>query len=420
MIATPDPDRTQRDEQDAFDTEDLTKPAVIADPHHYFGRLRETDPVHWNPVHKMWIVTRHSDIVWLLRKPELFSSAMPVIEAAPELFPPIHEADWDGVEQLRETFRPMLRYDRPEHLAMRQVVHRWFTPRAVERWREEMRSTVRNLIDERSSVGCMELKADLAIWLPLVTISWMMGVPRTDAARLSDLSATFINPGFDSDRMKRMIPAWEELKAYFLPLIEEKRSADPAEDLTAMLADGERRGVFSSDQCLANVVLLLIAGHATTANMICNGMLTLMRNRSQWDLLCSDPDFFAKSATEECLRYEPSVKGLFRVCTQDIELGEKLIGAGDQVFWVVAAANRDPRVFARPDSFDITRSPNPHIAFGGGIHHCLGAALARIEGQEAFGALAEMLPQLHLETNDVEYHPSVGDRELSGLQVGWT
>jgi cytochrome P450 len=398
----------------------LTAPAVNADPYGYFGHLRETDPVHWNPLFKEWIVTRHSDVVWLIRQHELFSSAMPVMEAAPELYPPVDEADWKSVEELRETFRPLLHHDRPEHLAMRQVVHRWFTPKAVERWRAEMRATLRELIDARRSDGHMELKADLAIWPPLLTISWMLDVPRPDAALLRDLSATFLNPGFESDRMRRMIPAWEQLKEYFLPLIEERRSANPDEDLIAMLADGEQRGVFTRDQCLANVVLLLIAGHATTINLICNGVLTFMRNPSQWELLQSDPQGLAKSATEECLRYEPSVKGFFRLSTEDVELGEKLIRAGDRTFWVVASANRDPRVFPDPDTFDITRSPNPHIAFGGGIHHCLGAALARVEGQEAFSALAEMLPRLHLEEDVVEYLPSIGDRELSALHVGWS
>ncbi len=404
----------------AFETEDLTDPEVNADPYGYFGRLRESDPVHWNPLFKQWIVTRHSDVVWLIRQHELFSSDMRVLDEPHELQPPVDEVDWELVEHLRETFRALLHYDRPEHLAMRQVVHHWFTPRAVERWRAEVRATARDVIEARRLDGRMEVKADLAMRLPLVTISWMLNVPQSDAVRLHDLTSALMNPGFGPDRMRRMAPAWNEFRDYFSPLIDARQSKEPGEDLIAMLADGQRRGVLTHDQCLANVVLLLVAGHATTMNLICNGLLAFIRNPAQWDLLKSDPLGLARSATEECLRYEPSVKGFFRICTKDLELGDKAIRAGDKLFWAIASANRDPRVFADPDSFDITRSPNPHAAFGGGIHHCLGAALARVEGQEAFRALAELLPRLHLQEDTVEYVPSIGDREVCALPVCWS
>lgn len=164
---------------------------------------------------------------------------------------------------------------------------------------------------------------------------------------------------------------------------------------------------------------MTLAGYQGSVNLICNGLLTLMRNRAQWDLLCSDPAGLCGSATEECLRYEPFI-ALGRVSHQDVELAGKQIRANERILWVMASANRDPRVFSNPDVFDITRSPNPHVTFGGGIHHCLGAALARIEGQEAFRALAERLPHLWLRSDDVEWIPDLGSRELRALDVAWS
>ena len=144
-----------------------------------------------------------------------------------------------------------------------------------------------------------------------------------------------------------------------------------------------------------------------------------MRNPDQWERLCVDPVGLCASATEECLRYEPSVVFLSRVAKHDVELGRAIIRAGDKVFWVIGSANRDPRVFPNPDSFDITRSPNPHLTFGGGVHHCIGAALARVEGQEAFRALAESFPRLRLQSEDIERFQSSGIRALRSLRVSW-
>jgi cytochrome P450 len=153
--------------------------------------------------------------------------------------------------------------------------------------------------------------------------------------------------------------------------------------------------------------------------LIAKGTLAFIRNPEQWDLFRRDPEGLAPSATEECLRYDPPLKMMpVRIAAQDVELGGKLIRAGDDVAYVIASANRDPRVFADPDTFDITRSPNPHVAFGGGIHHCIGAALARIEGQEAFKALARSFSRLRLQ-REVEYVPNTIHHMLTALHVSW-
>jgi cytochrome P450 len=399
-----------------FETDDLTAPEVNADPFGYYGRLREHDPVHWNPLFKTWIVTRHADVVWITRNSELFSSRIEPLEPQ-DMYPPIDEADWELVD-VERAYRPFTFHDRPEHLAMRQSIHRWFTPRAVERWRAELAERVQALIHARRDDRRMELIEDVATPLPLLTICWMLGVPSGDAKHLHALASAALDIGMGPHRLRVAHEAAVELREYFTPLIEE-RAKDPREDLISMLADGERRSVFTRETCLGSVMHLLDAGHSTTLGLISGGMLAFIRHPGQWDLLRGDPDGLAASATEECLRYEPPLKLLpTRVVRQDVELGGKTLRTGDTVSYVCASANRDPRVFEDPDAFDIRRSPNPHTTFGGGIHHCLGAALARIEGQEAFKVLARNFPRMHLD-REVEYVNNVVRHMLTGLHVSW-
>jgi cytochrome P450 len=266
----------------------------------------------------------------------------------------------------------------------------------------------------------MEVKEDLATPLPLLTICWMLGVPHDDAPRLHELAEAGLDAlrRFAPQRLRETYDANVELWDYFTPLIE-ARAKEPREDLISMLADGERRGAFTREQGLASIMHLLDAGHSTTLGLIAKGTLAFIRNPEQWDLFRRDPEGLAPSATEECLRYDPPLKMMpVRIAAQDVELGGKLIRASDDVAYVIASANRDPRVFADPDTFDITRSPNPHVAFGGGIHHCIGAALARIEGQEAFKALARSFSRLRLQ-REVEYVPNTIHHMLTALHVSW-
>ncbi|HET7120509.1 MAG TPA: cytochrome P450 [Solirubrobacterales bacterium] len=400
-----------------FDVDDLTAPAVIADPYTYFGQLRESDPVHWNESHRKWIVTRHEDVAWLVRQHDLFSSQISGLAEILNASPPIDGADRALAEHLAETNKSIVITDRPDHKAMRQAIQGWFTPRAVEKWRAVLSEKARALIDAKLPDGRMEVKADLAVWLPLTTVCLMLDVPTADAPRLRELSDILTNEGFSPDRLRDVVPAWDELRSYFSPLLE-SRAKRPGEDLISLLAEGERAGAFDRTSSLANVVLLLVAGHGTTLNLICNGVHAFIRFPDQWERLREDPGGLAASAVEECLRYDPSLKGMLRVTARDTELRGRRIRAGDSVFWMIAAANRDPRVFTDPDSFDIARAPNPHLTFGAGIHHCLGAALARVEAQETFRALAAAFPRLRL-AEPVTYRPNLYDREVSALHVAW-
>ncbi len=398
--------------------DDLFAPDVIAEPYGYFGRLRAEDPVHWNAKYELWVLTRYDDVVWLVRHPELFSSEVFKRDPRPP-YPPIPEADMELYGSVRAFFGDFfIQHDRPSHTQMRKVVHGYFTPNAMEAWRPLVRTVIGELLDEVEGLGQMDVMRDFATPLPVLVIARMLGLPSQDRQFIRELAQKllFIGRG-DLNRMLPLTDGINGLVQYLSPLIEERR-ARPGEDLLSVLASGETTGAYTRDEVLANAVLLLLAGHETTINLICNGALALIRHPEQWALLQRNPAL-AVGATEECLRYDPPVKSLQRIAAQDVELRDIAIRKLDRARWFITAANRDPEKFPDPDRFDITRDPNPHVAFGSGIHHCLGATLARVEGQEAFQALVQRYPALSMKTEELEYHPSITFRSLKTLPVTW-
>ncbi len=400
-------------------TDDLFAPEVIADPYSYFGQLREIEPVHWNARFGLWLVTGYDELVWILRHNELFSSAV-IKEVTGPPYPPVDPTDLPLFDEIRD-FRAnqLVEQDRPEHLHMRGVVHGYFTPKAMERWRPFVRAAVAELLDGVRPNGSMDVLTDLAAPLPVRIIAEMMGVPYQDRDHLRALAdgILYINRG-ESYRLRPLMKAVRGIVDYAAPLVEE-RIGCPGGDFISVLAEGEKWGIFSRHQVLVNTGLLLFAGHETTMNLICNGLLAFIRNPDQWERLQADPEGMARLATEECLRYDPPVKSTQRIAADDVEIAGKTIGKGEPVRWIMAAANRDPAVFADPDTFDIGRQPNPHISFGSGIHYCLGATLARIEGQEVLRGLAERFPRFELATDRIEYQPSLQFRSVKSLPVTW-
>src|SRR5262245_45615999 len=402
------------------DLDDMFAPDVIADPYRYYARLRELDPVHWNERYQLWVVTRYDDVVWMIRRHELFSSAVIRNDPRPP-YPPIDPADADLVGYVRQ-FRAeqLVEHDRPAHLAMRSVVHAYFTPRTMESWRPFVRQAVGELLDEARERGRMDVLTDLAAPLPVRVLAQMMGVPQEDREHLRELAdkLLYINRG-EPDRLRPLTEGMRGMLEYVEPLVE-ARLARPGADFISVLAQGEKSGVLTRHQVLVNTALLLFAGHETTMNLICNGTLALIRNPDQWARLKADPAVCAQPTTEECLRYDPPVKSTKRIAAEDVELRGRRLRKNDRIRWAIASANRDPAVFAEPDRFDVGRHPNPHVAFGAGIHFCLGVTLARLEGQEVFRALAERFPALHLATDHLEYQPSIQFRSLKALPVTWS
>ena len=399
--------------------DDMFTPEVIADPYAYYGRLRDKDPVHWNDTYALWVITRHDDVTWMTRHNELFSSAVFRNDPKPA-YPAIDESDLGLYEYVRNyQADQFIQHDRPEHLDMRKIVHGFFTPKAMESWRPFVVNAVKELLDAAEEKGSMDVMRDLATPLPVLVIAQMMGVPAEDRPHVRELAEKLLYIGRgEYDRMPILTDGMKGMIDYVSPLVDE-RIVRPGDDFISVLASGEKKGVFSRHQVLVNTSLLLLAGHETTINLICNGTLSFIQHPDQWALYMQDPVGRAKWATEECLRYDAPVKSIQRLASQDIEVRGKVMEKNDRIRWFISSANRDPNVFAEPDKFDISRQPNPHVAFGNGVHHCLGATLARVEGQEVFKALAERFPNLTAATEELEYQPSITFRSLKSLPVTW-
>jgi cytochrome P450 len=399
--------------------DDMFAPDTIADPYTYYGRLRDEDPVHWNEPYELWVITRHDDLVWLTRHHELFSSAVFKNDRRPP-YPAIDESDLGLYEYVRNyQGDQFIQHDRPEHLEMRRVMHGYFTPKSMEAWRPFVQAAVKELLDAAEEKGEMDIMRDLATPLPVLVIAQMMGVPAEERQHVRHLAEKLLYIGRgEYDRMKPLTEGMRGMIDYVSPLVD-KRIVNPGDDFISVLAKGEKQGIFTRHEVLVNTSLLLLAGHETTINLLCNGTLSFIRHPEQWALYKQDPVGQAKWATEECLRYDSPVISIQRIASQDVELRGKHLRKGDRLRWFISSANRDPETFTSPTAFDITRNPNPHVAFGSGVHHCLGATLARVEGQEVFKALAQRFPNLQVQTDGLEYQPSITFRSLKSLPVTW-
>lgn len=397
--------------------DDMYADEVVADPYAYYGRLREHAPVYWNARYGTWLVTRHEDVVWLLRNPDLFSSRFYADDPQPPS-PPIHDED-AGELAFVSGFRSheMIQNDLPDHGRMRGIFRRYFTPAQMERWREMVRGAVSDLLDEALAGDVVDLRADVGAELPLRVISELLGVRPQDRAALKEhadrrmQSALSLEP----DRMRVGASGIRDTSEYLTAMLDVP-SGEPEELLSLLLA-AEEAGTYSRDEVLANAQMLIDAGHETTIQLICNGALAFLRHPDQWARFVAAPRELAVSAVEECLRFDPPLPAPRRLASHDLELRGATIRRGDRVAFVIAAANRDPRVFTDPDTFDIGRTPNRHIAFGSGLHVCLGQHLARIEGQEVLAALAERWPGMASAGGPVEYAKVRGVRSLLRLDV---
>lgn len=402
-------------------TESLFADEAIADPFPLLNRLREEDPVHWDADLGTWLVTRHEDVTYLLRRPELFSSEIYVRDKGLDI--PFDTADQPLAEWSTQFRRhEMIQTDPPQHRRMRAVLRERFSPRYLERhWRARVRDTVGRLLDSAQPDGRMDVTQTIAKRLPFLIISEMLGIPEADRPLIWEQANNRLASlmSLEMDRVRRSAEGIRATSAYLDPEID-LRQACPAPDLLGVLAGAECSGSYSRDEVQANAQLLIDAGFVTTVDLICNGTLALLRNPDQWRELTADPEGLAASATEECLRYDPPVPLSYRIATREVELRGRQIAPGQRVTWAIAAANRDPRVFRLPDRFDIRRAPNPHLALGSGIHFCLGQYLARMEGQEVFKALATRFPSLRLATQTVEYERVRGVHHLRSLEVIWT
>ncbi len=408
-------------------TDDLFSPEVVQDPYTYFARMREEDPVHWNNPYQLWVISKYKDLVWVTRRPELFSSEVFHRDPLPP-YPDIDESDMGLYEYVKDFFaqwfiqhdrKEVTQHEGPDHTDMRKVIHGYFNPKAMELWRPLVQSAINQLLDEAEERGHMDVMRDYATPLPLLVIAAMMGIETSDRQFIRSLAEKLLFIGRGSaDRMQPLTEGIMGLQEYLRPMVAE-RIQNPNGDLLDRMTDAYRVGVMDEEQVVANAILLLLAGHETTINLICNGTRAFMTHPDQWELMKADPAGRMIRATEECLRYDPPVKSIQRISGEEMEFAGKHIAKNQRMRWFITGANRDPEVFDRPDDFNVERYPNPHVAFGSGIHHCLGATLARLEGQEAFKTLAQRFPNLNLgcDPDDLTYTSSIAFRTLERLPV---
>jgi cytochrome P450 len=412
MIATP----TLDDDLTALLRRDPTR---LSDPYPVYHRLRAEAPLHRRGAGvTTWTLTRYDDVAAVLRDPRLSANRN---QADRHVTRDAHRAapvrsQSRALQQLDAA--SMLTTDPPDHTRLRRLAHQAFTPRAIERLRARIQALADALLDAALPRGRLEIIADLAYPLPVTIIAEMLGVPPADRGRLRRWAAAF--EAF-LDRPNDIAQAYlttTEFHDYLRTLIATRR-VDPGDDLLSALVTAEEQGdMFSEEELLVMCTLLLNAGHVTTTNLIGNGVLALLRHPAQLRLL-RDDSALLPAAVEEVLRYDSPVQFTARTATADVALGGALIRHGDLVQLMLGAANRDPARFPDPDRFDITRRDTRHLAFGLGPHFCLGAALARLEGQVVLGTLLRRLPDLRLAADRLEYRPNLAFHGLTALPVTW-
>lgn len=399
----------------------LLSPAVVADPYPFLAALRRDEPVAWDERYRSWVVTRYDDNAALFKDPRLSSDRItPVIARELRRARP----DLDLVQTLQLLDGWLVFRDPPEHGRMRRLVNKAFTVRAIAAMTDVVGRVTDDLLDqvERLAAGgaVVDLHRELAYPLPAIVIAGMLGVPPQDRDLFKgwsdDISALVFGGLEDQGRHARARDGMGELVGYMTALVARVRR-EPGPDLTSALVRArDQDDALSEAEVVATCVNLLFGGHETTTNLIANGVLALLRAPDQAALLAADPGT-AGRAVEELLRYDGPAKAVARVAAEDVELRGRRIRAGDRVFLLPSAADRDPEVFERPDVLDLTRDPNPHLAFGAGIHYCLGAALARLEASVALPRLLQRFPALQLTGEPLHWNPVLLTRGLTGLPV---
>jgi cytochrome P450 len=398
-------------------TYDPKLPSLIADPYPVFRQLREEEPLHRSPVLGGVVLTRYADVKACLNDPRLSSDRItPFVKHRPDR---AHAAEIQALGRMLGLWAVFT--DPPKHTHLRGLMNTAFTTRAVERLRPRVEALVGELIDHVSDLGQMDLIRDFAWPLPITVIAEMLGVPREDRAALkvwSDELATFVGSALaTSDKYERAARSSGQMSDYFRDLIGQRR-ASPRDDLvSALVAADEQHDTTSEEELIATTILLLFAGHETTTNLIGNGILSLLRHPAELHALRTDPSLIVP-AVEELLRYEGPTAAMVRIALEDVALPSGgTIGRGDRVFLMINAANRDPRHFDDPERVNVRRDPNRHIAFGYGLHFCVGAPLARLEAQIAIPALLRRLPDLVLETDELPWLDSLVFRGVRSLPL---
>ncbi len=400
----------------AFDRYLLT-PEFFADPYPVLHQLRAEAPVYWSDVLKSWVLTRYSDVTSTLRDPKLYSNAGRMTLLMDQLPP----AQREQMEPFKRHFAyGLLHADPPDHTRLRGLVNKAFTTRAVENMRLQVRAIVEDLLDAVAPLGQMDVIRDLAYPLPALVITAVLELPAKDIDQFKhwsdDMMMVFASGRAEPDTAIRGQESLLAMRAYFEQVLADRRRHLGDDLLSRLIAAEDQGSMLTAAELVSTVITLLIAGHETTTNLIGSALLALLRNPDQLEQLRRDPTLMP-AAIEEALRYESPLFRLWRVATHDTELGDQRIRKGDLVSQMIGAANHDPHYFPDPDRFDISRQGTRQIAFGYGIHFCVGAPLARLEAPIALTAVLRRFPQLRLTGDVAEWKEDITMRGLKTLPV---
>lgn len=397
--------------------DDLLAPATLADPYPVLARLREESPVHWSERYRAWLLTGHADCD-AAHTDGRFSSD--------RITPMLAKLETDGEpEELLATLRVLAGWmtfkDGPPHRRLRALVLRAFTPRTVERLHDRVTAITDELLATTGDQDELDVVAAVAHPLPAIVIAELLGVPAADRDRFkawsTDVAALVFGAVDDDSRHARASQGMAELVAYLSALVHGARGRDD-DDLLVLLvgartSDGD---VLTHDEIVAMCTLLLFGGHETTTNLLGSGVLALLDHPDQADRLREDPSLTA-TAVEELLRFDGPARISARVAREDFVLHGHAIAAGQRIFLVLAAANRDPTRFTDPDALDVGRDPNPHLGFGLGQHYCLGAPLARLEARIAIPRIMRRLDGMQRTPGPLRWQPTLISRSLVALPV---
>jgi unspecific monooxygenase len=394
-------------------------PAFRADPYPTYRRLREEVPFLHSPIPGLHVLSRFADCNAVLRdqrwsSDEQRSAMFEAMQATGTL--PDLPSQLDGM-------KPFLFMDPPDHTRLRGLVSKAFTPKVVEGLRPRIHALVDSLLEPALAAGGMDVVDELAYPLPVTVISEMLGVPVEDQERFAGWSrelAASLDPDFgmmDPVVFEARVRTQLEFVEYFQGLIADRRT-HPREDLLSALVAVEEAGdVLTEKELLSTCILLLVAGHETTVNLIANGVLPLARHPDEHRRLAGDVEGLVRSAVEEVLRFDPPVQLTGRIASEDLAVAGENVPRGEMVITLIGAANRDPEQFPDPDRFDVGRNDPRHLAFGFGAHHCLGAALARAEGQAALGSIASRTASIRLVEDPPDYKENLVLRGMTSLPV---